>query len=71
MPKKTDSNNKHAIAPLRSNRSNLKSCLRKRIPRPRVRAKALGSTRKKKVRFSLEIVLKEQLRLLSDDSNLE
>jgi hypothetical protein len=68
MPKKTDNNNKHVIAPLRSN---LKSCLRKRIPPPRVRALALGSGRKKKVRFSLEIVLKEQLKLLSDDSNLQ
>ena len=67
MPKKTTTNKKHTIAPLR----NLKSCLRKRIPRPRVRAKALGTARKKKVRFSLEIVLKEQLKLLSDDSNLK
>ena len=57
MPKKTTTNKKHTIAP----RRNLKSCLRKRIPRPRIR--------KRKVRFSLEIVLKEQLRLLSDDSN--
>lgn len=76
MPKKTDHNNKQAVAPAvaplrshgnnRSHRSNLKSCLRKRIPPPRVRAAA-----RKKVRFSLEIVLKEQLKLLSDDSNLQ
>ncbi len=75
MPKKTYHNNKQAVAPLRSHRnshshrSHLKSCLRKRIPPPRVRA-ALGSA-SKKVRFSLEIVLKEQLKLLSDDSNLQ
>ena len=60
MPKKTTTNKKHTIAPLRRN---LKSCLRKRIPRPRVR--------KRKVSFSLEIILKDQLRILSDDSNLK
>ena len=44
MPKKKTTNKKHTIAPLRRN---LTSCLRKRIPRPRVR--------KRKVSFSVPV----------------
>lgn len=56
MPKKTTTNKKHTIV-LSKSRKKHKSCLKnRRIPRP-----------KKKVSFSLEIILKEQMRLLSDD----